>query len=41
MEYLLNMPIGQFMEMVEDIIEADQEARQRREEDRRRQNKKR
>lgn len=41
MEYLLNMPIGQFMEMVEDIIEADQEARQRREENRRRQNKKR
>lgn len=39
-EYLLNMPIGQFMEMVEDIIEEDQENRQRREEIRRRQNRK-
>lgn len=40
-EYLLNMPIGQFMELVEDVIEADEEARQRRDENRRRQNKKR
>lgn len=28
MEYLLNMPINQFMELVEDIIEADEEAKQ-------------
>ncbi len=34
-EYLLDMPIGQFMELVEDIIEADEEARRIREEHRR------
>ena len=40
-EYLLNLPIGQFMELVEDIMEADQEAMQRREENRRQRGRKR
>jgi hypothetical protein len=31
MEYLMNMPIKQFIEMVEEIIEIDEEDRQRRE----------
>ena len=34
-EYLLNMPINQFMELVEDIIEAYEEARRAHEEARR------
>lgn len=29
-EYLLNMPIAQFMDMVQDIIEMDEEDRKRR-----------
>ena len=35
-EYLLNMPIDQFMNLVEDIIEADEEKERRCEEIRRR-----
>lgn len=35
-EYLLKMPINQFMVLVEDIIEADEEKERRREEIRRR-----
>lgn len=35
-EYLLKMPINQFMVLVEDIIEADDEMERRREEIRRR-----
>lgn len=34
-EYLLNMPIGQFMDLVEDIIETDEETKQRHEQMRR------
>ena len=34
-EYLLNMPISQFMELVEDIIEADEEEKRIREQNRR------
>lgn len=34
-EYLLNMPIKQFMELVEDIIEADEEEKRIREQNRR------
>lgn len=33
-EYLLNMPIDQFMDLVEDIIEADEEQRRMREQHR-------
>nr|WP_300838897.1 hypothetical protein [uncultured Acetatifactor sp.] len=40
-EYLLNMPIFQFIELVEDIIEADEEARRIREEYRRERSRKR
>lgn len=29
-EYLLNMPIAQFMDLVQDIIEMDEEDRKRR-----------
>lgn len=32
MEYLLNMPVSQFLELVEDILEADEEAKRAREE---------
>lgn len=34
-EYLLNMPVNQFMELVEDIIEADEEEKRIREQNRR------
>ena len=40
-ETLLNMPISQFMELVEDIIEADEEAKRIHEQNRRERSRKR